>query len=125
MIYALQTARAGSKSVVNKNIMDIHGKPLFMHNADAAIGCDKIKDLYVSTDCEVIKSHRHKGYKIIDRPESMRGDNASHHDVMKHAVDHIEEQTGQELELLVILLGNSMGCTSGDLECAIHLLENN
>ena len=33
-IYALQTARAGSKSVPNKNIKIIDKKPLFYHNGN-------------------------------------------------------------------------------------------
>ena len=33
-IYALQTARNGSKSVPSKNILEIDGKPLYKWNLD-------------------------------------------------------------------------------------------
>ena len=59
-VYALQTARAGSKSVPNKNIMNIKGKPLYLHNVQYALDSDLIKQVYVSTDYESIHSDADK-----------------------------------------------------------------
>jgi N-acylneuraminate cytidylyltransferase len=125
-IYALQTARAGSKSVLNKNIMPIKGKELYLHNAQAALESKSIKDLYVSTDCEVIKSKSTEyGYKILDRSEKLAGDNASHHEVMKESLHQIETIIQEKIDILVVLLGNSMGCTYEDLDNAIQILISN
>ena len=125
-IYALQTARAGSKSVPSKNILEIQGKPLYLHNVDAAIECEKVKDIYISTDCEYIKSdHQQRGYKILHRSEDLCGDNASHHEVMRESLMQIEKDIDSKVDILVVLLGNSMGASSQDLDKAITILLDN
>ena len=50
---ALQTARSGSKSVKNKNISMVAGKPLFNLNFKAALNCELVDNVFVSTDCRV------------------------------------------------------------------------
>jgi CMP-N-acetylneuraminic acid synthetase len=125
-IYALQTARAGSKSVPSKNILEIQGKPLYLHNVDAAIGCEKIQDVYISTDCPYIKgNYNKKEYKILNRSKHLCGDNASHHEVMINSLYQIEDEIEAKVDILVVLLGNSMGASSQDLNKAIKILLEN
>ena len=59
-IYALQTARAGSKSVPNKNIINIRGKSLYLHNVQYAQKSKLIKDVFISTDYYIIKNNKKK-----------------------------------------------------------------
>jgi CMP-N-acetylneuraminic acid synthetase len=47
---AIVTARAGSKRLPDKNILDIGGKPLFVWSILAGLGCPVIKRTIVSTD---------------------------------------------------------------------------
>ncbi|QDP63305.1 MAG: putative cytidylyltransferase [Prokaryotic dsDNA virus sp.] len=125
-IYALQTARAGSKSVPNKNIMDIKGKPLYLHNVLYALESDLIKDVYVSTDYDIIHSKAsHYGYKSIARPEHLCLDDSSHRDTMLHGLEEIEKDTGETCDYLVVLFGNTLGARTIDLDNAINMIINN
>jgi CMP-N-acetylneuraminic acid synthetase len=125
-IYALQTARKGSKSVINKNIMNINGKPLFAHPVDEAIKSDFIKEVYISTDIDlIIENKENRKYKIIKRPNFLCLDDSSHHDVMIHGLEFIEEEIKQKVDYLVVLLGNSLGSDSREIDRAIKFLINN
>ena len=125
-IYALQTARAGSKSVPNKNIKQIQGKPLFLHNILHALNCSFIKKVYCSTDCPTIKKTSFENdFEIIDRPKFLCGDNSSHREVIKHGILEIEQRNNEKVDVLIILLGNSLSAFSKDLNKAMNLLDDN
>lgn len=49
-------ARGGSKSIKLKNIKVIAGQPLIYWALDAAVNCDRVSKVYVSTDSEIIKN---------------------------------------------------------------------
>lgn len=122
-IAALQTARAGSKSVNNKNIMLVNNQPLFLFNVKAAKKSKYIEDIFVSTDCETIKELSYiYGYHIIDRPNNLCTDDASHYDTILHGLLEIEHNLGTKIDILIILLGNSRGATKEDIDNAIELL---
>tara|TARA_A100001011_G_C14267943_1_gene825601 strand:- start:309 stop:1028 length:720 start_codon:yes stop_codon:yes gene_type:complete len=125
-VYALQTARAGSKSVKSKNTMLFDDKPLFQHPVEKALNSNLIKQVYISTDIYLIKRNPDNlPYKIIPRPESLSGDDSSHHDVMIHGIEEIEKRENEEVDLLVILLGNSLGSEGKELDEAIQFLIDN
>ena len=125
-IYALQTARAGSKSVVSKNTMLFDDKPLFQHPVEKALESNLIKRVYISTDIYLIKRNSDNlPYKIIPRPEELAGDDSSHHDVMIHGLKEIERREEEQVDLLVVLLGNALGADETDLDNAIQFLLNN
>ena len=55
-ILGITLARGGSKSVKNKNIREIFGKPLIAYTIEEALKSKLIKDYIVSTDStEIIK----------------------------------------------------------------------
>lgn len=123
-IYALQTARKGSESVTDKNRYTIKGRPLFIHNVWAAKACKEIKEVYVSTDDEIIqRSPYNKDYEIIDRPKHLCGSAASHHEVILQGLLEIESRENTFCDILVVLLGNSMGATHEELTEAIEILK--
>jgi len=125
-IYALQTARAGSKSVKSKNTMYFDDKPLFQHPVEKALTSKLIKHVYISTDIYLIKRNSDNlPYKIIPRPEDLAGDNSSHHDVMIHGLTEIERMEREDVDILVILLGNSLGAEGTELDKAIQFLIEN
>ena len=125
-VYALQTARKGSKSVVNKNIMDINGKPLFSHPIDKAIKSKLIKEVYISTDIAlIIDNHKKRKYKTIIRPSHLCGDDSSHHDVMIHGLEYIEKENQEKVDYLVVLLGNSLGSPGSEIDEALKFLIEN
>ena len=125
-IYALQTARAGSKSVPHKNIMNIKGLPLYLHNVLYALDSSKIEEVYVSTDYKIIDDAKEKyGYKVIHRPHHLCQDQSSHQEVMVHGLNEIERRTKKECDILVVLFGNTLGARTADLDAGIDLLINN
>jgi len=125
-IYALQTARAGSKSVPNKNILEISGHPLYLHNILHAKKSNYINDTFVSTDCSFIVDNSKKhDYKIIKRPAELCTDTASHHEAIKHGLLKIEENIGEKVDILIVLLGNTMTAYPKQMDHAIDwMLEN-
>lgn len=125
-IYALQTARAGSKSVPNKNIIEIKGRPLYLHNVMYALDSELIKDVYISTDYDTINEKKSDyGYKVIMRPNYLCQDDSSHQEVMVHGLEQIEKQTGESCDILVVLFGNTLGARTIDLDNGINMLLQN
>lgn len=53
-IMAIIPARAGSKGIKDKNIVDLAGKPLIAYTIEAALKSSYIDEVYVSTDGEKI-----------------------------------------------------------------------
>ena len=123
----VQTARSGSKSVPNKNITMVRGKPLFVHSIEKALKSRLVDHYYISTDCEFIKSYCSKYPKInvIDRPKELCMDDSSHHDVMIHAIKEIEKNIKKKIDNVLILLGNSLGADSESIDVCLNMIENN
>ena len=48
-------ARGGSKSIKLKNIKELAGQPLIYWTIDAAVNCERVDKVFVSTDSEIIK----------------------------------------------------------------------
>ena len=53
-VLAVIPARAGSKRLPNKNIIDLNGKPLIVWSINAGLGSKYIDELIVSTDSKKI-----------------------------------------------------------------------
>jgi CMP-N-acetylneuraminic acid synthetase len=122
-IAILQTARAGSESVPNKNILSFNGIPLFLHNILHAKKSKYKPPVYLSTDILDIDhlAVEHE-FTIIKRPENLSGSSASHHDVMRHGIKKIEEIQNTTLDIIVVILGNTISSWTEDIDKAIDLL---
>ncbi len=124
-IYALSTARAGSKSVIGKNLLNIQGKPLYLHNILASMANNEIKRTYLSTDIpEAIELGKKWGYEVIRRPDELCQDKSTHDDTIRHGLLEIERLIGHELDILVVMLGNTMNVNEEDLNRGIEQLRN-
>ena len=120
---AIQTARAGSVGVPNKNTMEFGGMPLFTHPLTAAIDAKGVDDIWVSTDDEIIKEWCNFDFmpvNLIERPDYLSTSDASHHDVIIHALENI----GEKYEYVLLLLGNSIFTTPQEIDEAISILDN-
>jgi N-acylneuraminate cytidylyltransferase len=122
---ALQTARAGSKSIINKNISMVAGKPLFRHNLDAALQCKSVDHVFVSTDCSFIMKNSPSEIGIIERPSHLCLDDSSHHEAMRHGLAEIESQLNKEVDFFILLLGNSIINDHTKIDEAIKILKDN
>lgn len=104
-VLGLIPARGGSKGVPGKNIRPLCGRPLIEYTIDAAKECSYLDDLILSTDsAEIAEVGRAAGIDVpFLRPDALASDTAKAIGVMQHAVEFMEEQTGQAYDLLVYL----------------------
>jgi CMP-N-acetylneuraminic acid synthetase len=108
MNVAIITARAGSKSIINKNIFMVGGKPMVHYPIQASLDAAKIDMVFVSTDGEgIADASTELGAIIIPRPEYLSGDTVNHGDVIRHAVEWVDERY-DNLKNVVLLLGNTV-----------------
>lgn len=104
-ILAVIPARSGSKSVPDKNIRDIGGKPMLAYSIEHAQKSHYINRVIVSTDSEKYAGIAKKyGAEVpFLRPAEYATDTALDYDVFRHALKWLREEEGYEPELVVQL----------------------
>lgn len=121
---AIVTARAGSKSIIDKNVMTTAGIAMVQHPIRAAAGASKIDGVFVSTDGDKIAAASEEaGATIIPRPDELGGDTVNHGVVIRHAVEWVLEQQ-PDLENVVLLLGNTAMLDSALIDQALQVLDD-
>jgi len=122
---AIITARAGSKSIRDKNVYRLAGRPLIAYPIAAARAAREVACIYVSTDGESIAEVAAKlGCEIIWRPETLAGDHVNHGEVIRHAVEYVAARV-PDLENVVVLLGNTVMIDGVVIDQALAMLEAN
>lgn len=103
-VLALIPARGGSKRLPGKNIKCLAGKPLIAWSIDFARAQDEIDDVIVSTDSQDIAEVARKFGADVPwlRPASLASDTASSVDVVKHALNELQN-AGRQFEYLVLM----------------------
>lgn len=87
-ILAVIPARGGSKRLPRKNILNLRNKPLVEYSIRAALDCNLINDVVVSSeDPEICSIAAKTGTMIIKRPLELAGDTISNEHVIKHAIE--------------------------------------
>lgn len=120
---AIVTARAGSKSIRDKNVHLVGGRPLVAYPLQAALDATKVESVYVSTDGDSIAQvSRRMNCEVILRPEELAGDEVNHGDVIRHAVGQVAAAR-PELANVVLLLGNTVMIDGGLIDHCLDLLE--
>lgn len=118
-IVALIPLRGGSKSIPNKNVRDIYGKPLCWWVINSAIKALGKKNVYVSTDSEYIKSIVSVyGVNVIDRPYEFATDEATTESVMLHFAEQVK------FDVLLTIQATSPLTTCKDILNAIKIFKN-
>jgi CMP-N-acetylneuraminic acid synthetase len=85
-------ARGGSKGVPRKNVRVLNGLPLIAYPILAAQKSAYVSEIYVSTDDqEIADTAKRYGAKIIQRPTKYATDTALDIDVMRHAVEYLDD----------------------------------
>lgn len=103
-ILGVITARGGSKSVPQKNIKSLGGKPLIAYTIETAKKSDLLADLIVSTDDEKIASVCRE-YDILVpfmQPAELATDSSGHLGVMRYALEFMENKKGVVYDYAVI-----------------------
>ena len=121
---AIVTARAGSKSIRDKNVHLVGGKPLVAYPLQAALDAARVAEVYVSTDGESIAQvTRDLGCTVIHRPDELAGDTVNHGDVIRHAVEEVAARR-PDLENVVLLLGNTVMIDGPLIDHCLGLLDD-
>lgn len=103
-ILAIIPARAGSKGIKNKNIMNLNGKPLIAYTIESALKSKYIKDVIVSTDGQQIKNISLKyGAKVpFMRPKHLATDTSKTINTVIHCIDEMKKR-GFEYDYVIVL----------------------
>lgn len=104
-ILALIPARSGSKSVKDKNIRLLAGKPMLVYSIEHAMKSKYISRIIVSTDSEEYAAIARKyGAEIpFLRPKELAGDFSLDIETFEHALNFLKKNEGYEPDLVVQL----------------------
>ena len=97
-------ARAGSKGIPGKNLVEVAGRPLIAWTCDAARGSRLLTRVVVSTDAEAIASAA-RAYGVeapFLRPVELAADDTPMRPVLHHAVGEIERSGGRVSEVVLL-----------------------
>jgi len=124
-ILGLIPARGGSKGIPNKNIIDLNGKPLINYTIEAALECQQLTNLIISSDNQdIIDVACTAGAEApFIRPSQFSGDRSGAVEVIQHAIDHYA-QTDQYFDLIVYLQPTSPLRSAYDIQSAIQKIIN-
>lgn len=98
-------ARQGSKRLVHKNVLPLHGKPLVAWTIEAAITSQVCRRVLITTDDDdVFAIAKHYPQVLaIRRPTYLASDAASSVDVALHALHEQESLDGVKIAALMLL----------------------
>ena len=117
------TARGGSKTLPNKNILPLVGKPLIAHTINATLNARLLSRVLVSTDHHgIAETARQFGAEVpFMRPAELAQDNTLVYPVLVHAVQWLEQQEGYQPDYVMSLQPTSPLRTADDIDDAIGL----
>jgi len=90
-IFAIITARGGSRRLPGKNLLPLAGLPLIAHTIKAALECPLIDRCFVTTEDPMIKKVSLRwGAEVIDRPKRLATHLALSEEVIRHALTFLK-----------------------------------
>ena len=118
-VLGLIPARAGSKSIPKKNLVDLGGRPLIAWTIESAVN-SSLSKVIVSTDSiEIAATCKSLGAEVpFMRPEKISKDDSLSIDVVIHALDTLEE----DFDSVMLLQPTSPFRSVSDINNAIQLL---
>ena len=120
--FAIITARSGSKSIKNKNLINVLMK-LNEYPINIAKKTKSISEIFVDTDGEdIAKVAKKNNCKVLMRPRNLRGDSISHTEVIRNSINTIEDNF-QKFDIAVVMLGNALMFDNKFIEKAIKFLK--
>lgn len=103
---AVILARGNSKAIKNKNLVSINNKPLLYWSIKDCLECERIKNVWISSDSKKILNYAKKqGARIIKRPPHLCLDNSSSESGWLHAIKKIENE--YKINNLILLQATS------------------
>lgn len=122
----LITARGGSKGVPGKNLRELRGISLIGFKAMSARKSRACARLIISTDSPAIQAEAKRyGVEVpFTRPAELATDDASSVEVIWHAMAHLERETDQRYDAIMVLEPSSPFATHHDYDNAIELMRS-
>lgn len=104
-VLAIIPARSGSKSVKDKNIRMMNGKPMLAYSIEHALSSEKINRVIVSTDSERYGAIALKyGAEVpFLRPAEISGDTSLDIEVFEHALNFLKDKESYVPDVVVQL----------------------
>lgn len=122
-VVALIPARGGSKSIPQKNIANLGGKPLIAWTIETAMAAPEIDRVIVSTDCkDISKISQEFGAEIHFRPSRLSQDHSLVIDTINHVLDELENEK-YDADYLVLLEPTAPLRSIKDISDSIKLLD--
>tara|TARA_B110000879_G_C11060502_1_gene466524 strand:+ start:24 stop:713 length:690 start_codon:yes stop_codon:yes gene_type:complete len=118
-ILSIIPARAGSKGLHNKNIIDLLGKPLISWTIEASLKSKFITKTIVSSDSdEILKVSKYYGAHTIKRPNELSEDNTPTEPVVRHVLESLKD----DFDFIILLQPTSPLRDYKAIDSAIELL---
>lgn len=126
-ILALIPARAGSKSVLNKNIRDFNGKPMLAYSIEHALASKYINRVVLSTDSKeyALIGQKYGAEIPFIRPAQYATDDALDIDVFYHCLKYLLDGEGYRADIVVQLRPTYPIRDVKDIDKMIEILLNN
>ncbi len=122
---AIILARGGSKGIKNKNLINFCGKSLITWTISQCKNCDKIENVYVSSDSKkILDISNMLGAQTIKRPPEISEDTSTSESGWLHALDHIKANHEYLPELIVAPQVTSPVRESNDFSKALEVMTN-
>lgn len=117
-------ARGGSKRLPRKNALPLCGAPVVAWTIAAARAATRLTDWLLSTDdAEIAAIGRRYGAPVpFVRPPELATDTVRNSDVMVHALEFMERQTGKPYDIVVLLQPTCPIRMPADIDRAVDLL---
>lgn len=124
-ILAVIPARSGSKSVKDKNIRIMNGKPMLAYSIEQALHSKKIDRVIVSTDSPLYRDIALKyGAEVpFLRPAEISQDKSLDIEVFRHALNWLKENEGYEVNICVHLRPTHPIRNTYDIDKMISIME--
>ncbi|MCA9933449.1 MAG: acylneuraminate cytidylyltransferase [Anaerolineales bacterium] len=122
-VLAIIPARGGSKSIPQKNIKPLAGKPLIAWSIEAALAAPSVNRVVVSTDDDDIATvARQFGAEVVMRPPELATDTASSESALLHVLDTLAVQNGYNPCVLAFIQCTSPLTLSADINGTVNLV---
>ena len=124
-VVAIIPARSGSKSVKDKNIRIMNGKPMLAYSIEQALASEKIDRVIVSTDSPVYKdvAEQYGAEVPFLRPSELSQDNSLDVEVFEHAVNWLKNEEGYEVDICVHLRPTHPYRDVSDIDAMIDMIK--
>jgi|GEM_PF-584384 len=123
---AVIPARGGSRRLARKNIVPILDRPLIAWAIGAAQASRAVgtANVFVSTDdAEIAAVARAYGAGVVARPAELAQDHVWTEPVIQHAVEQVESERGQPVDLVVWMNACGAEVTAADVDQAVDRLQ--